>query len=93
MFRIIILLFGVLFTFCSPKLQSHSRSITGDIQTGAEQTHLYLDLLKGKRVGVLANQTSIIGKSHLVDSLQNLGINIVKVFYFLHKLPLTEPMH
>ena len=50
------------------------------IQTGAEQTGKYLLLLKGKRVALLANQTTIIGKKHLVDSLQTLGINIVKVF-------------
>ncbi|RXJ50233.1 exo-beta-N-acetylmuramidase NamZ family protein [Gelidibacter gilvus] len=51
-----------------------------EIKTGAEQTHLYLPLLKNKRVAILANQTSIIGKSHLVDSLSQLGVNIVKVF-------------
>lgn len=50
------------------------------IRTGAEQTELYLYFLKGKRVAILANQTSIIGKTHLVDSLQKLGVNIVKVF-------------
>lgn len=50
------------------------------IMTGADQTGQYLPLLKGKRVGILANQTSIIGKSHLVDSLKALGINVVKVF-------------
>ncbi len=50
------------------------------IQTGAEQTGKYLPYLKGKRVAMLANQTTIIGKKHLVDSLQTLGINIVKVF-------------
>lgn len=50
------------------------------IMTGADQTSQYLPLLKGKRVGILANQTSIIGKSHLVDSLKALGINVVKVF-------------
>jgi uncharacterized protein YbbC (DUF1343 family) len=50
------------------------------IQTGAEQTGKYLQYLKGKRVAMLANQTTIIGKKHLVDSLQALGINIVKVF-------------
>ena len=50
------------------------------IRTGAEQTEAYVDWLKGKRVAVMANQTSIIGSSHLVDSLQKLGINIVKVF-------------
>jgi uncharacterized protein YbbC (DUF1343 family) len=48
--------------------------------TGAEQLDQYLPLLKGKRVALLANQTTIIGKTHLVDSLKNLGVNIVKVF-------------
>ena len=50
------------------------------IITGADQTVKYLPLLKGKRVAILGNPTSIIGKQHLVDSLQSLGINIVKVF-------------
>ncbi|RYD72848.1 MAG: DUF1343 domain-containing protein, partial [Sphingobacteriales bacterium] len=50
------------------------------IKTGAEQTEKYLGYLKGKRVAILANQTSIIGKTHLVDSLQKSGVNIVKVF-------------
>ena len=50
------------------------------IKTGAEQTELYVPYLKGKRVAVMANPTSVIGKTHLVDSLHNLGINIVKVF-------------
>lgn len=50
------------------------------IRTGAEQTEKYLPLLKGKRVGILANPTSIIGNKHLVDSLLKLGVHIVKVF-------------
>lgn len=51
-----------------------------EIKTGAEQLELYLPLLKGKRVAMLANQTSIVGESHLVDTLKSLGVNIVKVF-------------
>lgn len=50
------------------------------LRTGAEQTEKYLPYIKGKRVAILANQTSIIGKTHLVDSLKKLGVNIVKVF-------------
>jgi uncharacterized protein YbbC (DUF1343 family) len=50
------------------------------ILTGADQVELYVPYLKGKRVAILANQTSIIGKRHLVDSLKALGVNIVKVF-------------
>jgi uncharacterized protein YbbC (DUF1343 family) len=50
------------------------------IVTGAEQTSKYLPYLKGKRIAIMANQTTIIGKRHLVDSLKKLGVNIVKVF-------------
>lgn len=72
---------GVLLFSCTPKIKALKTDTAGlEIKTGAEQTKLYLPLLKGKRVAILANQTSIIGKSHLVDSLQKLGINIVKVF-------------
>ncbi|MFG6686190.1 exo-beta-N-acetylmuramidase NamZ domain-containing protein [Mariniflexile sp. HNIBRBA6329] len=59
---------------------------------GANQTDAYLSLLKGKRVGVVANQTSVIFKknpksktqnpnyTHLVDSLIALKINVKNVF-------------
>lgn len=47
---------------------------------GAERTSLYIPLLKGKRVGVVSNQTSTIGSTHLVDSLLSLGINVQIVF-------------
>ena len=50
------------------------------ILTGADQVDKYLPYLKGKRVAIMANPTSIIGKTHLVDSLKSLGVNIVKVF-------------
>ncbi len=51
-----------------------------EIITGADQTEKYLPLLKGKRIGLVANQSSIIGAKSSVDSLLSLGINIVKVF-------------
>lgn len=54
--------------------------ITQNIITGAEQTEKYIPYLKGKRVAVLANPTTIIGTRHLVDSLLSIGINIAKVF-------------
>ncbi|HEV8285893.1 MAG TPA: DUF1343 domain-containing protein [Chitinophagaceae bacterium] len=50
------------------------------LRTGAEQTEKYLPYLKGKRVAILANPTSVIGKTHLVDSLKKRGVNIVNVF-------------
>lgn len=65
------------------KAYSVGAALTGggdSIITGAEQTEKYIEFLKGKRVAVLANPTTIIGKRHLVDSLIAAGINIVKVF-------------
>lgn len=47
---------------------------------GAEQLDIYLPLLKDKKVGVVANHTSMIKNVHLVDSLLNLKVNIKKVF-------------
>ncbi|CAN5343814.1 DUF1343 domain-containing protein [soil metagenome] len=48
--------------------------------TGAENTGKYFPLLKGKSIAVFANATSVIGKTHLVDTLVNQGIRVVKVF-------------
>ena len=54
------------------------------IIVGANQTDVYLPFLKGKRVGIVANQTSVIFKGnkyvHLVDSLLSLKINVVNAF-------------
>jgi uncharacterized protein YbbC (DUF1343 family) len=55
-------------------------SLNAEIITGAEQTYLYLNKLKGKKVAVVANPTSMIGRTHLVDSLFSLKINIKKIF-------------
>jgi uncharacterized protein YbbC (DUF1343 family) len=50
-----------------------------EIKTGAESVNEYLPLLKGKKVAVLSNQTGIIGKTHLVDSLVALKVNVVAI--------------
>lgn len=69
------------FFYCAYKKPVAFAGVTAaKIKTGADQTEKYLPYLKGKRVGVLGNQTSIIGKKHLVDSLLSLGVNIVKAF-------------
>ena len=52
----------------------------GESKPGAWQTEEYLPALLGKNVAVIANQTSTIGKTHLVDSLLKRKVNIKKVF-------------
>ncbi|MGE0089833.1 MAG: exo-beta-N-acetylmuramidase NamZ domain-containing protein [Bacteroidales bacterium] len=51
-----------------------------NIKTGAEQTEKYLPLIKNKSVALVANHTSLIKNTHLLDSLLALGVNIQKVF-------------
>ena len=53
---------------------------SNDLKVGAELTAQYLPLLKGKSVAVVANQSSRIKNTHLVDSLLSLGVKIKKVF-------------
>jgi uncharacterized protein YbbC (DUF1343 family) len=51
-----------------------------EILPGAVNTSAYLSLLRNKKVGIFANQTSMLGKVHLVDSLRKLGVNITVIF-------------
>lgn len=62
------------------KVLTLQKVVSDRIVTGADQTQAYLPFLEKKRVGLLANPTTIIGTRHLVDSLLTRGINIVKVF-------------
>lgn len=55
-------------------------SISQVIIPGAERLSNYIDYIKDKKVGVIANQSSVIGKTHLVDSLICLGINIRGIY-------------
>lgn len=50
-----------------------------EIRHGAERMEVYLPLLEGKRVAIVANQTSIINGVHLVDTLLAREVNITKV--------------
>ncbi len=50
------------------------------IRVGAERMELYLPTLKGKKVAVCGNQTSMVGKIHLVDTLLSENVELVKIF-------------
>ena len=60
--------------------QPSNRTATKPILPGAEQINKYMPLLKGKKIAVFANHTSIVGKSHLVDTLHKLGVDIKLIF-------------
>ena len=62
------------------KAENFDKPKADELRTGAEQTELYVPYLKGKRVGMVVNPTSIIGKETTVDSLLTLGVKVVKIF-------------
>ena len=73
------ILFLIVFATTNIKAQQN-------ILPGAYQTSKYFPLLKNKRVGLFTNQTAIVGKSHLIDTLLKAGIKIQKVFTPEHGL-------
>src|SRR5262245_44571152 len=50
------------------------------ILTGADQLELYLPQLKGKRVGLLVNQTAVVKNKFIVDALREKGVDIKLIF-------------
>lgn len=50
------------------------------ITPGAHRINVYLPFIKGKKVGIFANQTSTVGNRHLVDTLRSLGVDIKVIF-------------
>src|SRR5262245_59753827 len=65
------------------KQSSHPTFNSSDNKTiipGADRLDKYLPLIKGKRIGIFANQTTVVGKTHQVDTLRKLGIDIRVIF-------------
>lgn len=73
MIRIYVLL---LFLFSSIASEAQKPRVI----VGAEQLEKLLPFLKDKRVGLVVNNTSLIFKTHLADTLFHLGIQIKKIF-------------
>ena len=53
---------------------------TSGIRVGAEQLDQYLKVLQNQRVGLVVNQTSRVGRAHLVDTLRMRGVNVTAIF-------------
>ena len=50
-----------------------------EIEVGAQQIEEYIDLIKGKNIAIIGNQSSLINDTHLVDTLLKLGVSVKKV--------------
>ncbi len=85
------LISSIIFLFFSSCSQTQDKTLlsnTSDDQIneqfniipGADRLSFYLPLLKGKTVGLVVNQTSLVGSKHLLDVLMEEGIEVAKLF-------------
>ena len=63
-----------------PSTSTLSADSVVTLRTGAECMERYLPELKGKKVALCGNQTSIVGNTHLVDTLLSKKVNLVRLF-------------
>ena len=80
MTRKIIIILSILLSVWNSSQGQISFISKDDYVSAAMQMDDYLPFLNGKHVGIVANQTSIIGSTHLVDTLISRGVNISKIF-------------
>lgn len=57
-----------------------SQMAYGQVIPGAYHTEQYVHLVKGKQVALVVNHTSMIGRTHLADSLLARGVQIKRIF-------------
>jgi len=75
LFSALVLLAGLLATE-----KNYAQSNADSVVSAADLPNRYVHVLKGKTVGVVANQSARVGNTMLVDYLLSQGIQVVRVF-------------
>lgn len=82
--RINLFLIVLLLTSCSFSSSKAQRKLVlkepGTTISAAQRMPFYLAKLSGKNIALVANQSSLISNTHLVDTLISSNINLVKIF-------------
>ena len=79
--KILVLFAIILYNLLTINAQELKLLEARDAVVGAMRTEKYLPMLENKRVGVVANQTSIMDSgTHLIDTLLSRGVNVVRIF-------------
>jgi len=78
--KLIISLIIIAGSFLQNGAFAHDTDTTKPILPAAYRMDVYVPLLKGKRIGVCANQTSVVGTTNLIDTLLKKGVTVTKIF-------------
>jgi len=68
----------LLFYFFS--IQLFGQENNKHVIVGAERISEYKNIISNRSIGLLVNQTSMVQNKHLIDTLDNLGFDIKKIF-------------
>jgi len=76
-----------LFLSCAPKEQKEPTILSkippaesAEVKVGAARIAQYYDLINNKSIALVVNQTSMIGNTHLADTLLSIGIDVKAIF-------------
>jgi uncharacterized protein YbbC (DUF1343 family) len=73
MMRLILLIGGLFSAFCC--LAQGAR-----VSVGAERTDFYVPLMQDKHLGLIVNNSSLVGQTHLVDTLLSLHLCVERIY-------------
>lgn len=81
----VLLIYFMIFVACTGQQGQSMKQLDKAIEPnvvvpGAERMMKYIPSLEGKRVAMVVNHTSRVAGKHLIDTLQQFDLNIVKVF-------------
>lgn len=78
---IYLIMFTILFSGCAMAQEKDLVLVAYDkMISGAQRTDSYLPYLQNKKVGIVANPASVVGFTHLVDTLVSMQIDVEKIF-------------
>ena len=78
--KVILMLLSFSTLYFSFPATAYTENTVSRLMVGAEQIEQYLPELKGKKVGLVVNQTSTVFNEHLVDVLLKKNIDIKMIF-------------
>lgn len=62
-----------------PPSAKHEAPCQNKLLTGADQIDTVLTLIAGRKTALLVNNTAIVGKTHLADTLLRRDVNLIKI--------------
>lgn len=78
--KVIVLFLSFYMSCVSFSANAYTENALSHVMVGAEQIEQYLPELKGKKIGLVVNQTSTVFNEHLVDVLLTNNVDIKMIF-------------